>query len=487
MADMAIRLAHEPRPQARGDALADRVRSAAADLPRTCQSSRTRAIGRRPSSAPTRSPLPRPARPARARGRLAGAARRAAPARRGLFFGDRPLCTVLRPRFLTPAQYRFLQRPRRRCCSARSTRRHEPRLADPAFRDQFRLRDWEDAAPRARPRLRRAQPDARLDAFFVSERRSSSSPSTTPRRRPGAAYNDALAELFLRPAGDARVPAALPTCARSRPGPACCTRCSTPSSSGAAGATRRASPSSTGARCRRTASSCSSTTTSRRMGIELRDRRPARGRVPRRQAARPATTTSPHLQARADQRAGRARRHGPPGRAGGARPGRVHGEPVPLQDAAQEGEPRRAVRRAERATCSRRRAAGDRRRTSRGRASSRSGRRRSTAETVDLVPVRRWRTARRLVLKPNDDYGGKGIVLGWTVDAADVGGAPSATALAEPYVVQERIALPERAVSRASTTARCTSIDRMLDTAPFVASATSRGRLPDAISTDGAR
>jgi hypothetical protein len=29
--------------------------------------------------------------------------------RRGLFFGDRPLSTVLRPRFIHPEQYRLLQ------------------------------------------------------------------------------------------------------------------------------------------------------------------------------------------------------------------------------------------------------------------------------------------------------------------------------------------------------------------------------------------
>ena len=29
---------------------------------------------------------------------------------RGLFFGDRALCTVLRPRFLTPSQYALLRR-----------------------------------------------------------------------------------------------------------------------------------------------------------------------------------------------------------------------------------------------------------------------------------------------------------------------------------------------------------------------------------------
>ncbi len=28
---------------------------------------------------------------------------------RGIFFGGRPLCSVLRPRFMTPEQYRFLQ------------------------------------------------------------------------------------------------------------------------------------------------------------------------------------------------------------------------------------------------------------------------------------------------------------------------------------------------------------------------------------------
>ena len=49
----------------------------------------------------------------------------------------------------------------------------------------------------------------------------------------------------------------------------------------------------------------------------------------------------------------------------------------------------------------------------------------------------------RLVLKPNDDYGGEGIVLGWTVDDAGLGARRCATALAEPYIVQERVALPD--------------------------------------------
>ena len=63
--------------------------------------------------------------------------------RRGLFFGDRPLCTVLRPRFLTPEQYRFL---RDRCALVLSAFRkaYERALVDDAFRALFRLTDWEE-------------------------------------------------------------------------------------------------------------------------------------------------------------------------------------------------------------------------------------------------------------------------------------------------------------------------------------------------------
>src|ERR1700752_1111384 len=61
-------------------------------------------------------------------------------------------------------------------------------------------------------------------------------------------------------------------------------------------------------------------------------------------------------------------------------------------------------------------------------------------QTIDLVP---WvlQNREQLVLKPNDEYGGKGIVLGWLVDDAAWHRAVVAT-LREPYVVQERIAVP---------------------------------------------
>jgi hypothetical protein len=84
---------------------------------------------------------------------------------------------------------------------------------------------------------------------------------------------------------------------------------------------------------------------------------------------------------------------------------------------------------------------------------------------VDLVPfIREHRE--RLVLKPNDDYGGAGITLGWTVDDSAWETA-IARALAAPHIVQERVRIPyEPYPSFVNGTVQI--VDRMLDTAPFV-------------------
>jgi uncharacterized circularly permuted ATP-grasp superfamily protein len=44
----------------------------------------------------------------------------------------------------------------------------------------------------------------------------------------------------------------------------------------------------------------------------------------------------------------------------------------------------------------------------------------------------------RLVVKPNDDYGGRGVVLGWEVSGEDFAAALTA-ALGRPSIVQERV------------------------------------------------
>jgi hypothetical protein len=83
---------------------------------------------------------------------------------------------------------------------------------------------------------------------------------------------------------------------------------------------------------------------------------------------------------------------------------------------------------------------------------------------IDLLP---WIAEHRemLVLKPNDDYGGAGIVLGWEVDGTEWARAV-ARATAEPYVVQRRIALPSEPFA-AMIDGRLVIDDRIVDTAPF--------------------
>ena len=60
--------------------------------------------------------------------------------------------------------------------------------------------------------------------------------------------------------------------------------------------------------------------------------------------------------------------------------------------------------------------------------------------TRRVVPELGDEIARRretLVLKPNDEYGGKGVVLGWTVDQAEID-----VATTQSYVVQEAVEIP---------------------------------------------
>ncbi|MBW3629571.1 MAG: hypothetical protein KY464_09755 [Gemmatimonadetes bacterium] len=116
--------------------------------------------------------------------------------RRGLFFGERPLCTVLRPRFLTPEQYRFL---RDRCALVLSAFRkvYEKGLLEAEFRSGFRLTEWEEELVRHEPGFRDPSPVSRLDAFFVHERGGLRFTEYNAETPAGAAYGDLLSEVFL--------------------------------------------------------------------------------------------------------------------------------------------------------------------------------------------------------------------------------------------------------------------------------------------------
>lgn len=113
---------------------------------------------------------------------------------RRLEFGDRPVCTVLRPRLLTVSQYRCLQNCLRSILPA-FVKTYRRAISDPVFRRQFALLDWEEELLAIDPGFDDPSPTARLDSFFVSEGelKFTEYNAETPA---GVAYHDELTDMF---------------------------------------------------------------------------------------------------------------------------------------------------------------------------------------------------------------------------------------------------------------------------------------------------
>ncbi len=115
--------------------------------------------------------------------------------RRGLFFGDRPICTVLRPRFLTRAQYDFI-RTRSLVLLGAFEKAYRAAMTDSNVRAQFGLTDWEEALVRHDPGYPTYGPTSRLDAFGSGpdDLRFTEYNAEVPA---AVAYNDVLSEVFF--------------------------------------------------------------------------------------------------------------------------------------------------------------------------------------------------------------------------------------------------------------------------------------------------
>lgn len=115
---------------------------------------------------------------------------------RELFFGDRALCTVLRPRFLTPSQYALIRRQGHLLLRAFDSA-WGAAMADPAVFAQFRPEAWEAELIGADPGRAVPSPVSRLDAFFDASGASFKLTEYNAETPAGAAYGDALSEIFL--------------------------------------------------------------------------------------------------------------------------------------------------------------------------------------------------------------------------------------------------------------------------------------------------
>jgi hypothetical protein len=380
---------------------------------------------------------------------------------RGLFFGDRPLCNVLRPRFLTANQYRSLQEhivPLLRAFD----RALQAALTDPSMLQQFRLLDWERTLALEDPGIP-ASPVSRLDAFFESgtgRLRFTEYNAETPA---GSAYHDALTELFLS------IPAARPFLKSYalRPLPARHNVMHALLESYATWAGRSAAPV---------------------IGILDWSEVPTRSEFLLYQRYFEAMGIACVV---ADVRECTLEN----GRlvAAGTPIDLIYKRVLISELVDREGMDHpivRAVR--SRAVCmvnpfrckilhkkaslavlsDERNAAlfdwAERQAIARLIPWTRVVEERTTefgGETIDLLP---WmeRNQDRLVIKPNDEYGGTGIVLGWEVDSSTWSSAIR-SAVSEPSIVQERIALPEESYP-AWVDGQLSYAPRIVDTAPFV-------------------
>jgi len=381
--------------------------------------------------------------------------------RRGLFFGDRPLCTVLRPRFLTPAQYDLL-RERIFVLLGAFGKALVAALADPVLLDQFRLADWERTLALEDPRVP-ASPVSRLDAFFdpVDGRpRFTEYNAETPA---GSAYNDALTELFLA------IPAARPFLKSHalRPLPAAPHVLHALLSAYARWSGRTELPV-IGILDWKEVPTYSEFVLYQRyfeaMGVrcviaDVRDCELTGGRLVA--AGTPIDLIYKRVliheliaDGGLDHPIVRAVRTGAVCMVNPFRCKVLHKKAsfAVLSD----------ERNAELFD------AGERRAIAEHIPWTRVVEERKTVfhgEPVDLLP---WmaRNRERLVLKPNDDYGGAGIVLGWEVDDQTWTTA-LAKALGEPFIVQERIGLPSE-IFPSYAEGRLHFAGRIVDTAPFV-------------------
>ncbi len=116
--------------------------------------------------------------------------------KRGLFFGDRPLSTVLRPRFLTLQQYTYMRRAIQPLLKGFG-KISEAAVADPEFLDQFHLLDWEKELVQIDPGYSSHTPLSRLDAFFMTDSGEMRFTEYNAEVPAASAYNDVLTKVFL--------------------------------------------------------------------------------------------------------------------------------------------------------------------------------------------------------------------------------------------------------------------------------------------------
>lgn len=382
--------------------------------------------------------------------------------RDNLFFGDRPLCGVLRPRFLTLAQYKHIALGCKLVASAFEKLRVAA-MQRPALREQFGLQGWEEQLIHADPGFAIASPTSRLDAFYAPGQGGLKFTEFNAETPAGGAYNDALSRAMMAlpvmhefsrthvvqpiPAAPSIIHALLSAYhswrgVRDVPDVCILDWAEVPTRSEFVLFEKEF--------------------TARGIPVFIGDPRDAEYRNGTLFVAGRKVTLI-YKRVLIDELVERCGLDGPVVRA--VREGAVcmvnpfrckvlhkKASLAVVSDEANEGLLNSQEREAVAAHVPWTRVVTERK--------TRHG-----SDDIDLIP---WVAAnrKRLVLKPNDEYGGKGIVLGWTVDDAQWNEAIT-VALSAPHIVQERVTVPSE-IWPAWEGSSVHFGERMLDTAPFL-------------------
>ena len=88
-------------------------------------------------------------------------------------------------------------------------------------------------------------------------------------------------------------------------------------------------------------------------------------------------------------------------------------------------------------------------------------------EQIDLLEFVR-RNSERLVLKPNDDYGGHGITIGWNVDQSEWEAAIDKAQANGDYLVQERVPTARETFPALTAGGRIEFAEQLVDLDPLL-------------------
>src|SRR5258708_32417170 len=116
--------------------------------------------------------------------------------KRKCYFGERPLCTVIRPHFYEPEQWRYLKTETEILLGAFG-KAHNACMGDAALREQLQLEPYEEALFNLDIGYEVPWTTSRLDSFYNVEDGSLRFIEYNAETPAGMAYEDQLAEAFM--------------------------------------------------------------------------------------------------------------------------------------------------------------------------------------------------------------------------------------------------------------------------------------------------